>query len=213
MNTSKPISTISFNTESFLHAKLDELVDNRTLSFYAYIKHYAEPSENNDTLKDHYHIFVEPNKRIDAMALRTEFKEAVSLSEPPLGCLPFQFSKFDDWYYYGLHDPIYLARKGMSRYYSYSRTDIVTSDKDYLSEKINSLNTFEHNCYVDIAKYQDKGFTYSQYIIARGIHPMQIRAFCAAWEIVLEAKNSATHKTEEASDESHLLEDKNLIVK
>lgn len=59
MNTSKPISTVSFNSAPFLLSKLDELVDNRTLSFYAYIKHFGEPSESKDTLKDHFHIYIE----------------------------------------------------------------------------------------------------------------------------------------------------------
>ncbi len=214
MNTSKPISTISFNTENFLYSKLNELVDNRTLSFYAYIKHYGEPNESNDTRKDHYHIYAEPNKRIDTSALKAEFIEALSTYEAPLKCMPFQSSKFDDWYYYCLHDPLYLARKGMSRQYSYQYKDIITNEADYLIEKVNSINTFEYNSYVDISEYQNRGYTFEQYIIAKNIHPMQIKAFCTAWEIVWEAKRSTTtHKTEEASDESHLLENKNLIVK
>ena len=212
MNTSKPISTISFNTENFLYSKLNELVENRTLSYFAYIKHYGEPSECNDTPKDHYHIYAEPNKRIDTSALKAEFIEALSPYEDPLKCLPFQSSKFDDWYYYCLHDPLYLARKGMSRQYAYQQKDIITNEADYLIEKVNSINAFEYNSYVDISEYQNKGYTFQQYVIAKNIHPMQIRAFCTAWEIVWEAKRSTTHKTEEASDESHLLENKNLIV-
>lgn len=207
MNTSKPISTVSFNSEPFLHSKLNELVDNRTLSFYAYIKHYGEPSESKDTLKDHFHIYTEPNKRINTMALGDEFKEPVSAIELPLGCIPFRNSKFPDWYYYILHDPIYLARKGMSRYYSYRQDEIITSDKDYLIEKVNSIDTFEYNYYADISEHQDKGYNFEQYVIVKSIHPMQIKAFFTAWEIVSKTK-STVHKTktkEEASDESHLL--------
>lgn len=104
MNTCKPISTISFNSENFLHQKLNELVDNKIITFYTYIKHYGEPNENRDTLKDHFHIYVEPNKRIDTMQLGEKFNEVDINHVKPLGVLPFQFSKFDDWYLYGLHD-------------------------------------------------------------------------------------------------------------
>lgn len=208
MNTSKPISTVSFNSEPFLLSKLNELVDNRTLSFYAYIKHFGEPSESTDTLKDHFHIYTELNRRTDTMALGDEFKEPVSISKPPLGCLPFQHSKsFADWYYYILHDPVYLAKKGKSRYYSYRQDEIITSDKNYLLEKVNSINTFEFNYYADISEHQDRGYNFEQYVIVKNIHPMQIKAFFSAWEIISKTK-STVHKTktkEEASDESHLL--------
>lgn len=144
------------------------------------------------------------------MALGDEFKEPVSASEPPLACLPFQNSKFADWYYYILHDPIYLARKGKSRYYIYKQEDIITSDKEYLIEKVNSINTFEINYYADISEYQDKGYNFEQYMIVKNIHPMQIKAFHTAWEMVSITKSTA-HKTttkKEASDENHLLETK-----
>lgn len=208
MNTSKPIATISFNSEPFLLSKLNELVDNRTISFYALIFHFGEPSEFEDTLKDHFHVYAEPNRRIDTMALGDEFKEPVSTSAIPLNCLPFWSSRFPDWYYYILHDPIYLARKGQSRYYIYQQEDIITSDKEYLIEKVNSINPFEFNYSIDIGKYQDKGYTFTQYVIAKNIHPMQIKAFNTAWEMLSRTKSSV-HKTatkEEASGESHLLE-------
>ena len=39
MRTSKPFSTISYNTEDYLTAKLDELVTTRKIEFYAFIEH------------------------------------------------------------------------------------------------------------------------------------------------------------------------------
>ena len=212
MNTSKPISTISFNTEAFLYGKLNELVDSRIVSFFAYIQHYGEPVECNDTRKDHYHIYIEPNKRIDTMALQQEFQEPIA-NEKPLGSLPFQSSKFSDWYYYILHDPIYLARKGMSRSYCYTQNEIITSSNDYLMEKVNSINTFEFNCYVDISEYQEKGYSFQQYVIAKNIAPMQIKAYFTAWEIVWEAKRSASHRSKkQASEETHLLDKMDSII-
>ena len=215
MNTSKAISTISFNTEAYLYAKLNELVDCRILSFYSYIKHYGEPNESNDTKKDHYHIYIEPNKRIDTSSLKLEFNEHTNDGDEPLKCLPFQNSKFDDWYYYCIHDPIYLARKGMNRLYSYKQKDIVSSDKDFLLEKVNEINTFEYNSYVDIYEYQNKGYSFQQYAIAKNIHPMQIKAYSLAWEMVWDVKNSSASNNNEKAENSsakQLIEAKNKYV-
>lgn len=212
MNTSKPISTISFNSDSFLFSKCNELTNNNIISFFAYIKHYGEPTKSKDILKDHFHLYIEPNKRIDTMSLQKEFEEIFSGYELPLKCLPFNSSKFDDWYFYVLHDPIYLARKGMTRNYFYNRTDILTSDKDYLTDKINSINLHEFNSYIDIAEYQNKGYSFSQYLIAKNISPMQIKAYSTAWAMVEELNHKSTHNKKEASDKSHLqsIEENNI---
>lgn len=45
MRTSKPISTISYNTLPFLKEKLDDLVNNQVLEFYFFIWHHAEDDE------------------------------------------------------------------------------------------------------------------------------------------------------------------------
>lgn len=211
MNTSKPISTISFNTKAFLISELDELIDSKHISFYAFIKHYAEPQECNDTLKDHFHVYIEPNTRIDTMALQSEFKEPVKSSEFPLGCLPFSLSKFPDWYYYSLHNPIYLANKGMSRKFFYAHDDIITNEPDYLKEKVNGINLLEFNYYIDMASYQDKGYHFNQYVIAKNINPMQIKAYFMAWGLVEEIRRASTHKEEADDLSSHLL-DKDINI-
>lgn len=57
MKTTRPIATISFNTEAYLRLKLDELIKAKKITFYAYIPHRKEEDEN----KDHIHLFLEPN--------------------------------------------------------------------------------------------------------------------------------------------------------
>ena len=60
MNTSRPISTISYNSKIFLDFKLKELVEKHLVSDFMYIIHTAE----DDELKDHIHLFLKPNKKI-----------------------------------------------------------------------------------------------------------------------------------------------------
>lgn len=101
--TAKPISTISYNTEGFLQRLLDRLLSSNIIVDYRYIYHYGEDGD-----KDHYHVWIEPNKRIDTGALMDEFKEADPTNDKPLGCLPFRTSKSDHWLMYVLHDADYL---------------------------------------------------------------------------------------------------------
>lgn len=102
--TAKPISTISYNTEGFLKRKLDAMLEAHILTDYRYIHHKGE---NGD--KDHFHVLLYPNKRIDTGVLRDEFNEVTAEADAkPLGCLPFRTSATDHWLMYVLHDPYYL---------------------------------------------------------------------------------------------------------
>ena len=42
MKTSKPFSTISYNTADFLSVKLNDLVNRRKIAFWAYVEHLPE---------------------------------------------------------------------------------------------------------------------------------------------------------------------------
>ena len=106
MATQKPISTISYNHEYFLKEKLDNLVKQHIIQNYMYIKHIGEDGD-----KDHIHLRIEPNKRIDPMDLIDLFKEPVPDNPKPLGIRPFRPSKEEDWILYAVHDPEYLNIK------------------------------------------------------------------------------------------------------
>jgi len=101
--TAKPISTISYNTEGFLKDKLDRMFKANIINDYRYIFHYGEDGD-----KDHFHVYIEPNKRVDTGKLREDFNEVQVTEDKPLGCMPFRSSKFDHWIMYVLHDPEYL---------------------------------------------------------------------------------------------------------
>ena len=101
--TAKPISTISYNTEGFLVKKLEALVKSKILEMVYYIKHDGEDGD-----KDHFHVYLVPNKRLDTAVLRDEFIEPTSDNDIPLGVMRFQGSKVGDWLLYAVHDKRYL---------------------------------------------------------------------------------------------------------
>lgn len=107
MATQKPISTISYNSEAFLREKLEALYKAHIVQAYMYICHKGEDGD-----KDHIHVFIIPNKRIDPMDLADEFKE-FDHKHPtkPLCCRPFRPSKEEDWILYAVHDSQYLRTK------------------------------------------------------------------------------------------------------
>lgn len=104
--TQKPISTISYNSESFLIEKLQILYDAHIIQAWQYIVHKGEDGD-----KDHIHVRIEPNKRIDAMDLTEKFKEFEKGKDKPLGVRPWRNSKEEDWYLYSVHDSDYLSLK------------------------------------------------------------------------------------------------------
>ena len=106
MATQKPISTISYNTESFLREKLEDWLNGHIIQSYQYICHKGE-----DGGKDHIHLRIEPNKRIDPMDLQEELREFVKDNIKPLGCRPWRPSKEEDWFLYVLHDEMYLKMR------------------------------------------------------------------------------------------------------
>lgn len=127
MRTSKPISTISYNSQEFLVMKLDELVANHKISDYMFINHFPEEDER----KAHIHLWMKPNTLLDTMDLQQHFME-LDLQNPtkPLKCIDFRTSEVDDWILYNQHYAPYLASKGESRKYHYTRDDFVYNDED-----------------------------------------------------------------------------------
>ena len=106
MATSKPISSISYNSEEFLKAKLESWLNAHIIQAYMYIKHVGEDGDKN-----HIHFRIEPNKKLDPMDLQLDLKEYVKDNIKPLGCRPFRPSKEEDWFLYAVHDKEYLRIK------------------------------------------------------------------------------------------------------
>ena len=91
MATQKPISTISYNSEAFLKEKLDSWVNAHIIQCYQYICHKGEDGD-----KDHIHLRIEPNKKLDPMSLTEELKEYQIGKEKPLGVRPWRPSSEAD---------------------------------------------------------------------------------------------------------------------
>lgn len=106
MATQKPLSTISYNSEAFLKEKLDAWVKAHIIQAYQYICHKGEDGD-----KDHIHLRIEPNKKLDPMTLQEELREFVMGNNKPLGVRPFRPSKEEDWFLYATHDATYLKMK------------------------------------------------------------------------------------------------------
>lgn len=106
MATQKPISTISYNTEPFLKEKLEIWLNAHIIQAYQYICHKGEDGD-----KDHIHLRIEPNKKIDPMDLIEQLREYQIGKDKPLGCRPFRPSKEEDWILYVVHDAQYLNVK------------------------------------------------------------------------------------------------------
>jgi len=134
MRTSKPIATISYNTEAFLIATLEELYRNKKICDWCFIKHYPEEDEK----KEHIHLWVKPNTLIDTMDLQEKFKE-LDLKNPtkPLGCIDFRSSNIDDFILYGMHLEAYLLSKLEFRQYHYEKSDFKYCDEDTFNDLYN----------------------------------------------------------------------------
>lgn len=71
MNTRKPLSTVSYNSEVFLISLLEDLYSKGKICNYMAIYHLKEEDET----KDHWHVYLEPNKQIDSIKLQSLFNE------------------------------------------------------------------------------------------------------------------------------------------
>lgn len=185
MRTTKPISTISFNTEEFLKHTLDGLIKSRIISFYAFVSHFPEDDEGGT--KQHFHLYIEPSKLIQTDDLRDMFKEYdFDNPEKPLGVLPFRNSKFEHWYMYACHNKAYLASKGESRKYHYTFDDFVSSDSDNLTFLSRSISHLDISPYDDMISAQNRGLQFSQYVEQCGVPIVQIKAFENAWYLLMQ---------------------------
>lgn len=184
MRTTKPISTISFNTPEYLYLKLEELRRARRISFWAFIVHLPEDDEGGK--KQHCHVYIEPSKMLQTDDLKDELKEFDPLNpDKPLGTISFVSSKFDHWYLYALHDKRYLASKSQSRVHHYLHEEIMTSDSDDLLCKAKSIDLLSLSPYADMLDAIDNGYTFPEYF-SRGVVPIaQVRQFEFAWNTLL----------------------------
>lgn len=194
MRTTKPISTIAYNSEDYLKLKLDELIKAKRLSFYAFIQHKPEDDEGGK--KYHFHIYAVPSKMLQTDDLKDCLKEFdPQQPDKPRGCISWVSSKFDDWYLYALHDKKYLASKGQSRRYHYQAEEVRSSDPDDLIFRVKSIDRLSLSRYADMEDAQKQGLTWSQYF-ARGTVPIQlVRQYSEAWNLLFDSRTQRNGKS------------------
>ena len=180
MKTSKPFSTISWNSFDYLKNKLDALIERDIFSFYTFIKHYPE----DDQEKEHFHILIIPNGQYQTDQLKPYLNEIDPTNIKPLSILPCTSSKFGDWYLYNLHDIAYLASKGQVRNIHYSHEDFITSSAEYLREEVGKIDFSKYKRSKELYDMIKQGATIDE-LLERGQVPIpQFNAFKAFYDTV-----------------------------
>ena len=175
MKTSKPFSTISYNSADFLTVKLNDLVNRRKLAFWAYVEHLPEEDEK----KAHKHLYIVPNGQIntDEVLLDILVEYDPAHPEKPLGCVGVKSSKFYDWYMYSIHDVDYLSSKGQSRKYHYRREEVACSDTDYLNEEIHQMDMSKLSKVKALNEAVRNGVPFEELLMRGQIPVQQVYAF------------------------------------
>lgn len=178
MATQKPISTISYNSEAFLKEKLDTWISSHIIQAYQYIKHKGEDGD-----KDHIHLRIEPNKKLDTMDLLEQLREYQIGNTKPLGCRPFRPSKEEDWILYAVHDETYLklkyggGEKGEKLPYNWQ--DIVVSEYYDMEIAFIRAKSFLEHTSVNMAARIQKGEAPIS-LIMQGENPYLVNALMRA---------------------------------
>lgn len=149
MNTISLVSSISYNTPHFFALKIGELASGEKpiIDWAHWIVHQPE----SDETKSHIHFVCKPSRRLDTNWFRKQFIEqvspesvaaiskvrAITLNDiKPLGVLPFnKTNSIEDWLLYSIHDVKYLLKKGESREHHYERSDVQSTEPDFLAEQ------------------------------------------------------------------------------
>lgn len=171
MRTSKPISTISYNSIPFLQSKMDEFVRNHVFSAWFFVKHRAEKDER----KDHIHVYAVPNKMLDTMALQEALRELDPENpQKTLGCIDFCSSNPDDASLYFAHNEEYLAWKGETREFHYGFDEFYYSDADWFEDVVfHALHSSDFAQKSKVIRALRDGMSPAD-IVMSGIAPLQM---------------------------------------
>lgn len=186
MRTSNPTSTINYTSRRFLIDTLESLRKAKIISFWFFVHHLPE----DDQKSEHDHVYIEPAKMVQTEDLRDNFREFdPEHPDTPLSVQPFRLSKFADAYLYDIHDPDYLASKGMTRKHHYSRSQVETSDPDYLDEQISRIDRSSFDKYSDMRKSIKEGKTFDEYLATHYVPLPLFNVFKSAFMTLSEGMN------------------------
>ncbi len=185
MRTTKPFSTISYNSNEHLVDKLDGLIKRNEIEFWVFVEHYAE----DDETKKHKHVYIVPSRLFDTNTLIDYLMEIdkSDILAKPLTCIHCVSSKFGDWYLYSSHDMSYLLSKAQSRAYHYNISDFVTSDEDYFAELRHTIDYTRYKTNERLVEAARKGELFEDLII-NGVVPVNlVSQYRIAWNFIISA--------------------------
>ena len=198
VKTTKPISTISYNTLGFLALKLEELRKAKILAFWVLIQHKGEKNDECQG-KDHIHLFMIPAKSVQTVDIEQCFIEPVP-DKKPLKTTMIRSSKFDDWALYVLHNRQYLALKGLVRQFEYQYADFITPDEDTLEELYGFIDFSVLSPIQKVIEAVDSGLTWNEFVRS-GVFPVQqINAYLTAWNSLQPFNNMFNKRSVSADD-------------
>jgi hypothetical protein len=182
LKTSKPFSTISYNSCEFLQVKLNDLINRRKIAFYGFIEHLPEEDEK----KAHKHLYIVPNGQINTDEILDYLLELDPKNpDKPLGCIPFHSSKFTDWYLYSVHDKDYLASKGQSRKYSYQKDEVIVSDSDFFNEEFHRMDLSKLSKVKALRNAVETGVPFEHMLMTGQIPVQQVYAYKQTYDMIL----------------------------
>lgn len=204
MVTSKLVTNIYYGESEYLKERLNGLVDDGAIAYWVFILHHGErqynPIENawvGDRLKDHIHVGIKPNKRLNFDIV---YGECIQMVGGKLTGFTRNWeivrSTMDFWLYL-FHFKDYLAAKNLVREYNYSKNDIVCSDNDVLQYELNrALEEFwvQHGISHEVQKVV-KGQMKETELFARHLRDAWgvdrlLKAARRDWEVMINEKNS-----------------------
>lgn len=170
MRTSKPISTISYNTADFLKAKLESWKRQGIIEFAMWIRH--EPEE--DEKKAHYHLFIRPARLVQTTDLEVDSIEIDEKNpQKPFKMIGFRVSNESDWLLYGIHDPVYLMQKGLEREFVYDISDVQSTCSDTFDDIVRHVSdNRKGSLEVRLFDFAERGFSWSE-VVATGMIPLR----------------------------------------
>lgn len=178
MITRRAFSTVTYNTQDFLKANLNELVKEGKLAWWAYFYHVPDI----DNRKAHIHLHMIPECSVDTVMLAKQFEELDPTNPLPLRWRPCEHSKWDDWYLYCCHDKYYLRFKGLERNTYYSYDDCVSSDPDYLYQKVHSIDQSPYSGYHYLMEAFDQGLQFDDLVRAGKVPLHRVVQYATVWK-------------------------------
>lgn len=195
MKTKRDISTISYNTKDFIYNVLYELYKAHKIAFFCGVCHIGETLDDGTQEKDHIHLFVEPNEKLDTMDLIELSKEVDPVNpDKPLKTIFWHYSDWDNWLLYDMHDKEYLRLKLQKRDYTYSYEDFFYSDEDEFFERYNkALHSSKISDMLRLPKLL-KDNSVAELTALGYVRPEQALTFKAYEELLSRGKMELEHK-------------------